>query len=163
LSPARPDIEAPNRVELDILLQSTDEYPSSAFIVCEFDVYAVFGSKGRIPVIVKVGSHQFRSSLAPMSGSHMMVFNREMRDATGFKAGDRVHMILERDVQDRQVDVPEDVKAAIEADGKWEAFITQSYTHKKEQMLWINEAKRPETRQRRIEKLLRDHLSKRLK
>jgi len=162
VSPVKPEFEAPNRVELDILLQANDEYPKSAFIVCEFDVYAVFGTRARVPVIVKVGEHQFRSSLAPMSGSHMMVFNREMREATGFKAGDRVHMVLERDVQDRQVDVPEDVKAAIEGEGMWEAFASQSYSHKKEQMLWINEAKRPETRQRRIEKLLKDHLAKRL-
>lgn len=155
------EFEVPNRVELDILLQASEEYPNSAFIQCDFDVFAVFGSRGRIPVLMTVGPHKFRSSLAPMGGCHMMVFNREMRDTTGFKAGNKVHMILERDIQNRQVDVPEDVRAAIEGEGMGEAYESQSYSHKKEQMQWINEAKKPETRQRRIEKLVKEYLPKR--
>lgn len=163
MRPVKPELEALNRVELEVLLQSSDEYPNSAFIICDFDVCAVFGSRGRIPVKISVGDYQFRSSLAPMNGTHMMVFNREMRDATGCKAGDRIHMTMERDTQQRYVEVPEDVRVAIEAEDLWDVFEAQSYTHKKEQVLWINDAKKPETRQRRIDKLLKDYLPRRLR
>jgi len=157
-----PEFEIPNRVELDIELQRTDEYPDSAFIQCDFDVFAVFGSKARVPVVLSVDGHRFRSSLAPMGGRHMMVFNREMRAATGYKAGDRIQAVLERDFSDRQVDVPLDVRTAIEAAGLWDAYERQSYSHRKEQMQWIAEAKKPETRARRIDKLLSEYLPRRL-
>ncbi|HOZ01191.1 MAG TPA: YdeI/OmpD-associated family protein [Candidatus Syntrophosphaera sp.] len=152
-NPTHPD-GAPSRLELDIVLGFEPEYPTSAFLEFPYEVSSVLGGKGRIPVKLIVGCHVFRSSLAPMGGRHMMVFNKQMRDATGFKAGDKIHIILERDNQPREVKITSDVKSALEHSGTWTDFARYSPSHKKELMDWINDAKRPETRARRIAKLI---------
>lgn len=140
-------------ISLDIDLLATDEYPTSAYMVFDFDVKAVFGTKARVPVKLCVDGHTFRTSLAPMGGTHMAVFNKQMRDATGYNAGDRIHIRLELDTEERRVDVAEDVSDALKYAGVWDTFVKYSYSHQKETMDWINDAKKPETRSRRIMKL----------
>jgi hypothetical protein len=138
---------------MDIELLKSDEYPNSAYMVFDIDVKEVFGSKGRIPVKLHVNGHVFRTSLAPMGGTHMAVFNRTMRETTGYAAGDRIHITLELDTEERKADITSDVSDALNLAGLWDRFGTYSYSHQKEVMDWINAAKRPETRQRRITKL----------
>lgn len=144
---------------MDIELLSSDEYPNSAYMVFTFDFMAVFGSTGRVPVIVTVGEHSYRSTIAVYNGVHMMVFNKQMRQETGFKAGDMVHITLERDVDKREVPIPDDVSGSLKKAGVWDAFLKYSYSHQKESVDWINEAKKAETRSRRINKLI-DSLTK---
>jgi hypothetical protein len=144
----------PDKLETDIILGYSDEYPSSSFL--EFDtelMLRVFGSKGRIPVKLMVDGHVFRSSLVSMAGKHMMVFNKQMREVTGYKALDKVHIILERDTEPRIVEIPEDVREVLIANDVWDTLDQYSYSHKKEVMDWINDTKNPETRKRRIAKL----------
>jgi len=144
-----------DKIEFDVKLDAPEDYPNSAAITCPFDVQEVFGTKARVPVKFTVAGFTFRSSLAPMGGCHMMVFNKEMRDKTGFKAGGTIHVILERDSELRIVDIPEDVVAALKSnDAAYQVFMKYSYSHKKEVIDWINDTKKPETRQRRIIKLL---------
>ncbi len=144
----------PQLISLDIELGYSQEYPNSAYMDFDFEAYKIFGSKARIPVKLTVDGHIFRSSLAPMGGRHMMVFNHEMRVATGYKAGDLIHIILERDTEPRIVDIPDDVKAALEKNDVLEILSDFSYYHQKEFMDWINNAKKQETRLRRIAKLI---------
>lgn len=143
----------PNRIALDIELLSSEEYPGSAYMVFDFDLQKVFGKKGRVPVIFTVGEHSFRTSIAVYAGVPMMVFNASMRAATGYKAGDIIHAVLERDFSLRTVEIPEDVRIPLTDAGVWDIFADYSYTHKKEVMKWLNDAKKPETRARRIAKL----------
>jgi hypothetical protein len=144
-----------DRIEADVTLWAPDDYPNSAALTCPFDVLEVFGTKARIPVRLTVDGFTFRSSLAPMSGQHMMVFNLEMRQKTGYKAGDTIHIILEKDTEPREIELPEDVIKILKTDKQAHAlFMKYSYSHKKETMAWINDTKNPETRKRRILKLL---------
>jgi hypothetical protein len=144
-----------NQIEFSITLWAPNDYPTSAALTFPFSTLEVFGTKARVPVRFWVDGHEFRSSLAPMGGEHMMVFNLEMRQKTGYKAGDTIHIIMERDTEPRVVNVPDDVINVLKtSDTAYNKFMKYSYSHKKEVMDWINEAKRPETRQRRIQKLL---------
>ena len=60
---------------------------------------------------------------------------------------------LERDDEPREVEVPTDLAEALAADaGALATFDGLSYTHRKEYVGWIEEAKREETRRNRIEK-----------
>lgn len=146
----------PGKLEFDVTLWTPEDYPNSAVITFPYDVVEVFGTKARIPVRFSVDGHVFRSSLAPMgSCGHIIPFNKEMRQQTGYKAGDTIHVILERDTEPRVVEVPEDVSAALKAvPSAHQVFQNYSYSHKKEVMAWINDAKKPETRLRRISKLV---------
>ena len=64
---------------------------------------------------------------------------------------DEVEIVIEEDAGPRVVEIPRDLKAALEANPNAQAlFLKLSYTHQKEYVDWILDAKRPETRQRRV-------------
>ncbi len=80
---------------------------------------------------------------------------KEIRDAIGKKPGDKVSVVMEVDAEPRVVGVPDGLKRALEKDDAARAaFEKLSYTHKKEYAIWINEAKKPETKEKRIVKTL---------
>ena len=118
-----------------------------------FDVQKVFGTRARVPVRGTINGTPYRTSISPMGGRHLMVVNRKLREAAGVRAGHTVTVTMERDTEPRVVRPPADFARALkgnrEAAALWQ---TLSYTHQREYAEHIEEAKRPETRQRRIEK-----------
>jgi uncharacterized protein YdeI (YjbR/CyaY-like superfamily) len=74
-----------------------------------------------------------------------------VKAATGVDAGDRVRIGMELDTEPRTLSVPSDLADALAQDAAAEvAFSQLSFTHRREYVEWVEEAKRPETRQRRI-------------
>ena len=122
-------------------------------IQIDFDVEKVFGKRGRIPVRGTLNGAPFRGSLFPMGGCHFMVVNRHLRAAAGVSGGETVPVSMVRDDEPRTIDPPADfaraLKAHKEAQATWDEL---SYTHRREHVEHIEEARKPETRQRRIEK-----------
>jgi hypothetical protein len=122
-----------------------------------FDVREAFGA-GRVPVRGTIDGTPFRTTIVRMRGVWCFPVNRELREAAGVELGQQVAIELERDVEVRTVDVPDDLAAALD-DGSRAFFDGLSYTSRKEYIRWITEAKRAETRTRRVAKaaaLLRD-------
>ncbi len=104
---------------------------------------------------VTIGGHSYRSTVAVMGGRFMLPLSAENRSAAGVAAGDDVDVELELDTEPREVVVPPDLAAALEADGTaGQAFQRLSYSHRLRHVLAIEEAKTPETRQRRVTKAL---------
>lgn len=131
---------------------------SDACGICvPFDVKALFGTKARVPVRGTINGFAYRSSIMPMGGRFLMAVNKALREGAKVKAGDLVAVVMERDEAPREVAVPADLKGALAADpaakGAWEKA---SYTHRKETVLAIEEAKKPETRARRVAKALEE-------
>jgi hypothetical protein len=107
--------------------------------------------KKRVPVRVTVNGHTYRSTVAPMGGNFMLPLNRGNRAAAGVSTGEVVEVAIERDDAPRVVEVPEDLAAALAGEeAASEAFADLSYSHHREYVEWITEAKRPETRARRV-------------
>ena len=122
-------------------------------ITIPFDVYEVFGARTRVPVRGTINGHPFRSSLFPMRGCYMMPVNRELRAGAKAGAGDTVSVVMERDEEPRVVTPPEELARALRANkGAKAAWDALSYTHQKEWARSVEEAKRPETRARRVER-----------
>jgi Bacteriocin-protection, YdeI or OmpD-Associated/Domain of unknown function (DUF1905) len=119
-----------------------------------FDVEQTFGARGRVPVRGTINGAPFRSSVFRMGGDcHFMVVNREMRQAAGLRGGETVPVTMERDTKPRTVTPPADLARAIKADKDAQsAWDKLSYTHRKEHVRAVEEAKKPETRRRRIER-----------
>jgi hypothetical protein len=116
-----------------------------------FDVAAVFGAK-RPPVRGTVNGAPFRSTVAVYGGRYLLGLNREVRDAAGgVSVGDTVTVELELDDEERTVELPSDLRAALDPD-LLAFFESLSYTHRREYVRWIEEAKREETRRRRVER-----------
>ncbi len=111
-----------------------------------------FGVRGRVPVRGTLNGYPFRSSIFPTGdGGHYMAVNREVREGAQVKAGDRVQVIMETDAEPRTVELPPDLeKALAKSKAARTRFDQLSYTHRKEYVQWIEAAKRPDTRQRRL-------------
>ena len=131
-----------------------DEGSEVCAIDIPFDAEKVFGKRGRVPVRGTLNGAPFRSSLFRMGGDcHFMVVNRQMREASGVSGGETVPVTMERDTEPRVITPPADFARALkgnkEAQSLWDKL---SYTHRREHVEHIEEAKKPETRLRRIEK-----------
>lgn len=116
------------------------------------EVIEALGAGKRPKIVVTVGGFSYRSTVGVMGGHFMVGVTQEQRAKTGLKAGDAIEVTIELDTAPREVTAPPDLLAAVDAAGVREAWEKLSYTHRKEHVRAIEEAKAPETRQRRIEK-----------
>jgi uncharacterized protein YdeI (YjbR/CyaY-like superfamily) len=101
-----------------------------------------------------VNGIDFRSTALPHGdGRHYLVVAQTIRKAARVGPGDCVGVVVEIDDGPREVEVPEDLRQALVANPSAQAaFARYSYSHQKEIVDWINEAKRAETREKRIGK-----------
>jgi hypothetical protein len=122
------------------------------YVDIPFDILAAFGAKGQIKVKGTVNGCPFRSSARPHGdGSHYLVVNQTIRAAIGATQGDVVQVDLEPDTGPRTVEVPADLAGALQADAAaQQAFTRLPYSHQKEYVDYLESAKRPETRQKRV-------------
>jgi Bacteriocin-protection, YdeI or OmpD-Associated/Domain of unknown function (DUF1905) len=140
----------------ETVLQTED---SGVFFEVPLDVPAIFG-KARAPVRGTINGHPFRSTVAVYGGRSFLPVKKALREAAGVAAGDAVVIELEADEQPRTVDPPPDLAAALAADPEARAaFEGLSFTHQREYAEWVAEARREETRRRRVDQaveMLRD-------
>jgi hypothetical protein len=121
------------------------------FVEVPLDVPALFG-RARAPVEVTINGYRFRSTVAVYGGRYFLPVKRAVREAAGVAAGDLVVVEVAPDSAPREVVVPSDLAAALAADpAAAAAFERLSYTHRREYVEWLGEARRSETRQRRVD------------
>lgn len=122
---------------------------SMCAIALPFDPKAVFG-KVRAPVKVTVNKYTWRSTIAAMGGPACIPFRRSNREVAGVSDGDVVTVRVELDTEARTVTTPPDLLRALKAADVVDRWKALSYTHQREHVEAIEEAKKPETRARRI-------------
>ena len=124
-----------------------------AYVEVPFDVEAVFGSK-KPKVKATFEGVPYRGILTRMGTEHhLLVILKEIREKLGKTFGDEVNITVELDTEPRVIEVPAELKKAFKTEKEAKAFFDKlSYTHKREYVMWINEAKREETRHTRIVK-----------
>jgi IS4 transposase len=124
------------------------------YLFVPFDVEAVYGSRGRVAVRGAIDGKAFRGSLMPRGdGRHFVVVNKELRTAIGKEAPAEVVVELEPDHEPRVVPVPELFLAALsKSKAAKEVFERLSYSHQREYVAWIEDAKKTETQERRASK-----------
>jgi hypothetical protein len=117
------------------------------------DVVAALGSGKRPAVTVTVNGYSYRSTVASMGGVSMVSLSAEHRAGAGVAGGDEVEVDLELDTAPREVTVPDDLAAALDAEPAARAtFDGLSYSNKSWHVLQVTGAKTDETRQRRVAK-----------
>jgi hypothetical protein len=117
------------------------------------EVVASLGSSKRPAVRVTIRDYTYRSSVAMMGGVFMLPVSSDVRSKAGVAAGDEVDVNLELDTAPREVSVPADFSAALDADADARRFFDRlSYSNQLRLVLAIDGAKTDETRQRRIAK-----------
>jgi hypothetical protein len=130
---------------------------NAAFVNFPFDTVELFGKKGQVKVKVLLDDKvEYRSSLANMGGGwHRLGLTQAIRRELGKTFGDVVDIKLWEDQEERIVIVPNDVQELLNQNEKAKDFYEKmSYTHKKEYIRWIEDAKKEETRKRRKIKMI---------
>jgi hypothetical protein len=115
------------------------------------EVVDALGAGKKPPVTVTLGGHSYRSSIASRGGQYLIPLSAENRTAAGVAAGDDVEVDVELDTTPREVEVPADLAAALDAEpGARARFDAMSYSHQLQHVLAITGAKAVETRARRV-------------
>jgi hypothetical protein len=136
--------------------------PNNTGIPVPEEVLASFGRGKRPPVRVTVNGYTYRTTVAPYSEMLLMPFNAQHRAATGLRGGEEIEVDLVVDDEPREVAVPPDLAAALDAEPAAAAFFAGlSYTNRKSYVTWIEEAKKPVTRAARVTKAVEMLLEKR--
>jgi hypothetical protein len=109
------------------------------------------GAGKRPAILVTIGNYTYRSTVAVMDGTYMVGVNADNRAGAGVKGGDEVDVEIQLDTAPREVSVPADFAAALDAEPTArQTFDKLSYSNKSWHTLQIEGAKTDETRQRRI-------------
>ena len=126
-----------------------------AFVEIPFDIEKEFGSK-RPKVKALIGGEPYRGTAVRMgTDCHLLLVLKSIREKIGKDIGDQVKVVLEIDIDERVVEIPLELEKTLKKNkAAREAFAKASFTTRKEIAKGIAEAKRPETRERRLEQAL---------
>lgn len=129
--------------------------PAGALVLSDEQVAAVGEGRRAFPVRVTVNDVTLSLRLARMGGENLIGFARAAREQAGVSIGSAYAVRIVADESDRSVEVPEDLAAALSGDAEARAaFEALAYSHRKEFVRWIGEAKREATRAQRVAKTL---------
>jgi Bacteriocin-protection, YdeI or OmpD-Associated/Domain of unknown function (DUF1905) len=127
--------------------------PAGAFVLTDEQVAGIGGGRKAFPVRVRVNGHDLPLRLARMGGENMIGFARATRAQAGVEIGGSYDVEITLDDAPRTVEVPADLATALAADPTADrAFAAMPFTHRKEYVRWVTEAKRDTTRADRIAK-----------
>lgn len=130
---------------------------NAAFVEFPFSTEKLFGKKGQVKIKALFDDAiEYRGSLAKMkSDCHILGLTQEVRKQLGKTFGDEVSVSLIEDKEERTVDIADDIALVFnENQEAKELFDKMSYTHRKEYIRWIEEAKKAETRENRKGKMI---------
>src|SRR5512143_2411557 len=119
-----------------------DAGDGGAFVIIPFDVEKKFGKK-RVKIKAAIEGESYRGTLVRMgSPHHMLLVLKEIREKIGKDIGDEISVELQEDIEPRLVEIPPDLQQALDAAPRAQAKYNQlSYTHKKEYVRWITDAR----------------------
>lgn len=130
---------------------------NAAFVEFPFSTQELFNKKGQVKIKAIFDEKvEYRGSLAKMkSDCHMLGLTQEIRKQLGKTFGDEISVSLTEDLEERTVEIADDILTVFHENPEAKAlFDKMSYTHRKEYIRWINEAKKPETREKRKIKMV---------
>jgi hypothetical protein len=126
-----------------------------AFVEVPFDVEQAFGSK-KPKIKAMIEGIPYRGTLVRMGTEcHLLLILKSIREQVGKTFGDEVNVTVEPDIEPRVIEIPAELKKLFKTEKEAKAIFEKlSYTHQREYVMWINEAKKEETRQSRIVKTI---------
>jgi Bacteriocin-protection, YdeI or OmpD-Associated/Domain of unknown function (DUF1905) len=109
------------------------------------------------PVIVTINGFSYKNTVAVMGGQFLVGVNSDIRKKTGLQGGDPIEVTLELDTEPRVLEIPADFQQALDSNRVAKDFFEKlSYSNKQRFVLPLDQTKNPETRQKRIEKAIKD-------
>ena len=137
--------------EFEAVLEA-GEGDGGVFVVLPFNVPEVYGTRGQVPVQATFDGYPYQGSVVPLGdGHHALLLLKQIRRAIDKTVGDTVRVTLSRDVAERKMEAPADLAAQLATNPKAAAYFAKlAYTHQREYVRWLEGAKKPETRTRRL-------------
>ncbi|MCA1834637.1 MAG: YdeI/OmpD-associated family protein [Actinomycetota bacterium] len=127
-----------------------DERGACSFVVPD-EIVGSLGAGKRPPVNTTINGYPYRTRVAVYDGVSYVALRKDIQAGASLGPGDRVTVTIELDESPREIDVPPDLARALNGDRAAQAaFDKLSFTHRKEYTQWITDAKREETRRRRV-------------
>ncbi|GAB2846795.1 YdeI/OmpD-associated family protein [Hymenobacter ruber] len=125
---------------------------AGVFVVIPFSVPEVYGKRGQLPVHVTFDGYPYQGSAVPLGdGHHALLILKQIRKAIDKTIGDTVRVTMRHDTAVRKMEAPADLAEQLAANPKAAAYFDKlAYTHQREFVRWLEGAKRPETRARRL-------------
>ena len=124
-----------------------------AYILFPYDTEKEFATKGRVPIKATFDGVPYTGSLVKYGQpQHMLGLLKSIREQIGKGPGDTIEVSIQKDEEERVVEIPPAFEKLLQKEGLLPAFEKLSYTHRKEYCRWLTEAKREETRLARLEK-----------
>lgn len=130
---------------------------NAAFVEFPFSTEELFNKKGQVKIKALFDNEvEYRGSLVKMkSDCHILGLTQEVRKQLGKTFGDQVTVALLEDKEERTVEIASDIDFVFKENPEAKAlFDKMSYTHKKEYIRWIEDAKKTETRENRKIKMI---------
>jgi hypothetical protein len=124
--------------------------PAAAIVLTDEQVEVLAPGKKSFPVTVTINDATVPLRLARMGGENLIGFSKAKRAEAGVDMGAQYRVVIAAEEGERAVDVPDDLTAALKAARVTKQFDALAYSHRKEHVRRIEEAKKPETRARRI-------------
>lgn len=138
----------PATLRLTVTLQARG--PAAAIVLSDEQVASLAAGAKAFPVSVTVNGRTFAGRMARMGGENLIGLNKAVRGEVGAEAGDTVTVVVAVDTADRSVAAPDDLAAALKKAKATKAFDALAPSHQKEYVRWITEAKKDETRAKRV-------------
>lgn len=157
------ELKDPGPIEFEAVIQTETKVPNaSAWVDFPYNLKETFGKGNLVPIKATFdGRVPYQGSLAMMSGDcAMLLLRKDVRAELGKQAGDKVKVEVRLDKQKREIILAPDVKKALIRAGLLEKFQKLAFSHQREYIHHIEEAKRSETRINRIEKTVTSLLEK---
>lgn len=124
-------------------------------VLFPYDTEKEFATKGKVPIKATFNGVPYTGSLIKYGfPQHTLHLPKAIREQLGKVPGDIIDVVLWKDEEERILEVPAPFERLMKKEGLLPFFETLSYTHRKEYCRWISEAKKEETRSRRLEKAI---------
>ena len=128
---------------------------TAAGIVVPPEIVDALAAGRRPPVRVTINNHTYRSTIAVRGGQYLLGVSAENRLAAGIQPGDEIDIQLAFDSEPRHVTVPSELADALDDEPEARRrFDALSYSAQQRLTLPIENARTPQTRQRRVEAAL---------
>ena len=126
-----------------------------AGVLFPYDPEKEFATKGKVPIKATFNGVPYTGSLIKYGfPQHTLHLPKAIREQLGKVPGDIIDVVLWKDEEERILEVPAPFEKLMKKEGLLPFFETLSYTHRKEYCRWISEAKKEETRSKRLEKAI---------
>lgn len=116
------------------------------------EIATALGGLRQMRVVGTINGMSYQSSTMPYGGRGLFLgVHKATREAAGVFPGEQVEVVVSRDDRPRVLEIPAELAAALAANPAAQAaFDRLSFTNRKEIATSVAEAKRPETRERRL-------------